>query len=191
MKNIYLIDYENVGKQGLAGLEGLTKNDWVILFYSQNADSVSFDLFHKLTSCAAKLDYYKADVGTKNALDFQLTTYLGYLIAKNPEASFYVVTKDTGYKVLLNFWAKHATEVTIVADLSSRTNIIKQEAEMETKIRQLFPDKKEADKIIKIVKSLKTKNGINNALVKQFPSDKNKKASEIYAKIKPLLANKK
>ena len=42
----YLIDYENTGENGLEGLSDLGSGDQVIIFYSENADKMSFDL-HK------------------------------------------------------------------------------------------------------------------------------------------------
>ena len=45
-KNYYLVDYENVHKAGLNGIEELKSTDTVIIFYSANADSLSFELHH-------------------------------------------------------------------------------------------------------------------------------------------------
>ena len=39
----YLIDYENTGENGLEGLSDLGSGDQVIIFYSENADKMSFD----------------------------------------------------------------------------------------------------------------------------------------------------
>ena len=37
MRNTYLIDFENVGSDGLAGVTALTAEDRVIIFYSANS----------------------------------------------------------------------------------------------------------------------------------------------------------
>lgn len=76
----YLIDFENVKSRGMEGVELLTEEDTVCIFYSDNADSMTFDLHRKLNETKANIIYHKVAVGTKNALDFQLATYLGYLI---------------------------------------------------------------------------------------------------------------
>ena len=49
----YLIDYENTGENGLEGLSDLGNGDQVIIFYSENADKMSFDLHQRLQECYA------------------------------------------------------------------------------------------------------------------------------------------
>ena len=44
----YLIDFENVKSRGMEGVELLTEEDTVCIFYSDNADSMTFDLHRKL-----------------------------------------------------------------------------------------------------------------------------------------------
>ena len=73
----YLIDFENVKSRGMEGVELLTEEDTVCIFYSDNADSMTFDLHRKLNETKAHIIYHKVAVGTKNALDFQLAKYLG------------------------------------------------------------------------------------------------------------------
>ncbi len=79
----YLIDFENVKSRGMEGVELLAEEDTVCIFYSDNADSMTFDLHRKLNETKAQIIYHKVAVGTKNALDFQLATYLGYLIVSS------------------------------------------------------------------------------------------------------------
>ncbi|MBQ1529253.1 MAG: hypothetical protein IIZ76_03120, partial [Clostridia bacterium] len=58
-------------------------------------------------------------------------------------------------------------------------------------VRAVVKDKAVADKVTRIILKYKTKQGINNALVREFQSQDNKKASELYKAIKPLLKDKK
>jgi hypothetical protein len=101
---IFLIDFENVHSEGMLGVDHLTENDEVVIFYSNNADSITFDILHKLMFCRSKLSYYKIKRGGKNALDFQLSCYLGYRIHSDPEAEFYIISKDNGYDFIVDFW---------------------------------------------------------------------------------------
>ncbi|MCL2696659.1 MAG: PIN domain-containing protein [Oscillospiraceae bacterium] len=101
---IFFIDFENVHSEGMTGVDHLTEADEVVIFYSNNADSITFDILHKLMFCKSKLSYYKIKRGGKNALDFQLSCYLGFLIHKNPEAEFYIISKDNGYDFIMDFW---------------------------------------------------------------------------------------
>ncbi|MCL1823321.1 MAG: PIN domain-containing protein [Oscillospiraceae bacterium] len=101
---IFLIDFENVHSEGMTGVDHLTDTDEVVIFYSSNADSISFDILHKLMFCKSKLSYYKIKRGGKNALDFQLSCYLGYRIHKDPGAEYYIISKDNGYDFIMDFW---------------------------------------------------------------------------------------
>lgn len=102
---IFLIDFENVHNDGLTGIDLLTEDDEVVIFYSVNADSISFELLHKFMFSKAKLNYYKVRRGGKNALDFQLSSYLGYRLSIVPEAEFYIISKDNGFDFVLDFWS--------------------------------------------------------------------------------------
>ncbi|MBQ3003628.1 MAG: hypothetical protein IJD82_07845, partial [Clostridia bacterium] len=44
----YMIDYENVKTGGLNGISRLTEADRVIIFYSENANRITFDLHKRL-----------------------------------------------------------------------------------------------------------------------------------------------
>jgi len=101
---VFLIDFENVHSEGMTGVDHLTDNDEVVIFYSNNADSITFDILHKLMFCRSKLSYYKIKRGGKNALDFQLSCYLGYRVHSDPEAEFYIISKDNGYDFIMDFW---------------------------------------------------------------------------------------
>lgn len=90
----YLVDFENVKKDGLDGIHKLGKEDKVCIFYSKNADSITFDQHRRITESQATIEFCKVDVGSKNALDFQLATQLGYLIANQAANMYYIVSKD-------------------------------------------------------------------------------------------------
>ena len=85
---VYLVDFENVHSEGLTGVEKLGENDECYIFYSVNACSLSFDLHQKIIESKAKFYYKMVDAHGKNALDFQLVTFLGYLVAKHPMSIF-------------------------------------------------------------------------------------------------------
>ena len=102
----YLIDYENVNKDGLNGVSRLTEKDTVIIFYSAKADRMTFGLHRRLNETKAVVEYRRVDVGGHNALDFQLSTYLGFLIAKDSSEEYCIVSNDRGYEFLAGFWRK-------------------------------------------------------------------------------------
>ena len=117
----YLIDFENVKSRGMEGVELLTEEDTVCIFYSDNADSMTFDLHRKLNETKANIIYHKVAVGTKNALDFQLATYLGYLICEQQREgihpNYFIVTKDNGFTSLMVYWKAQGVPVRIIRSL--------------------------------------------------------------------------
>ncbi len=117
----YLIDFENVKSRGMEGVELLTEEDTVCIFYSDNADSMTFDLHRKLNETKADIIYHKVAVGTKNALDFQLATYLGYLICEQQREgihpNYFIVTKDNGFTSLMVYWKAQGVPVRIIRNL--------------------------------------------------------------------------
>lgn len=191
--SIFLIDYENVNVDGFNGLSSCTENDYIKIFYTKGAETLTFGLHRRLSESKSKIEYYKVENGSKNALDFQLSSYLGYLISSNPNEKYYIVSKDKGYEILTNFWQKYKNlncQISLVSDLS-----LKNEQEEKNKLKQSIKgallDTNYSDltnDIFVLIEKYKTKQGINNALVKAYES---KKAGEIYKKIKPLLTDKK
>ncbi|MCI9163123.1 MAG: hypothetical protein HFG59_07655 [Lachnospiraceae bacterium] len=182
----YLIDYENTGEGGLAGLTELESSDEVVIFYSENADKMSFDMHRRLQECRALIEFRKIATGKKNALDFQLAAYLGYLMAKEENGRFCIVSKDLGYEVLLDFWkGKNIRLIDSIA--SEMKEKVEQKSELEETLRKLV-DEEDLPTVLGFVSSGKSRQTVNNLLVKQYGS---KKAGELYKKIKPLLKEKK
>ena len=56
-----------------------------------------------------------------NALDFQLCSELGYLIAVNKGDDFIIVTNDTGYDAAVKYWRHKEYSVKRIAGKDSRT----------------------------------------------------------------------
>lgn len=104
----YLVDYENVKADGMYGVDQLGKKDCVCIFYSENASTLTFGLHEKLNQTKGKIVLQKVEVGVKNALDFQLSTYLGYLISENEgkNETYYIVSEDKGLAILTGYWAE-------------------------------------------------------------------------------------
>lgn len=184
--SVFLIDYENVSSSGLDGLEHLTTDDAVFIFYSENADRLTFDAHRRLMASMARVHYFKAESGSKNALDFQLASYLGYLIHENRSAAYHIISKDAGFDSVIKFWGRQGVSVQRLSNLDVETSHL-----MQTELKQILTDlldEQEVRCVLEMIQKYKTKQGLNNALMKQFD---NKKTSEIYRVIKPYIANKK
>ena len=115
---VYLVDFENVHSEGLTGVEKLGENDECYIFYSVNACSLSFDLHQKIIESKAKFYYKMVDAHGKNALDFQLVTFLGYLVAKHPDEHFYVVSGDKMFCCATDYWCKENVDADVLEDFS-------------------------------------------------------------------------
>lgn len=190
--NYFLVDYENVKTHGLDGISKLNNHDTVCIFYSDNADSLTFGLHRRLNESKANILYQKVEVGSKNALDFQLASYLGYIIHEHSDNGYkyFIVSRDNGYSSLVNYWNKRKIDISIVMDVAGR-NEKAEVIELKSQVEKVISEKELVETVVKIIRQYKTKQGIHTALSREFPSKDNKKSSEIYNSIKPILSDKK
>jgi hypothetical protein len=181
---IFLVDYENVNAPGLQGIDQLIQEDEVLLFYTEKAATLPIALHKKINASKAKTDYFEVGSGAKNSLDFQLASYLGYLVAKEPKGEYYIVSKDTGFRAVKEFWLKRDIKVDLAMNLLKHSTAI-----IETKLKELIPQYADDIPLVReLMERYKTKQGLNNALIKEYGSEK---TGILYKAIKPLLADKK
>lgn len=104
-KTHLLIDWENVQPKGAELRALVPEGSDVWLFHSpeQKIDASS----HQLTYGASKVTLIPRSGAGKNALDFQLSYYMGYISARQPDEQFVVVSNDKGYDSMLT----HAREL--------------------------------------------------------------------------------
>lgn len=132
----YLIDFENVHYEGLSGILNLSPDDKVYIFYSDNGKRLTFELHEQINKSQAQFFYYKAVVGGKNALDHQLSSYLGYLICEDKNQKYHIVSKDQGYRHLIAFWKTMEKDIDISLIHSIKLNSAKK-AEIDDNIRDI------------------------------------------------------
>lgn len=110
----YLIDYENVKANGLVGMTFISEGSNVALFYSKNADKMPLDILGEI-QLQDNISTIKVGVGRRNALDFQLVSLLGYLIAEHRrrghKVKYYLITGDTGFNSVLHFWQEFGVAI--------------------------------------------------------------------------------
>ena len=232
--NYFLVDYENVHADGLRGIASLSERDKVIIFYSENAETMTFGLHRRLGESKADVSYQKVSVGGKNALDFQLCTYLGYLIAKNeqsgevpyidldyyytgeeygkqPGDTYYIVSGDQDYAVIVGYWARRKISVSVIPEISA-TSVSPQSPapekaksasvaeplkkpdvsaeEVRALLKPLLPAKYRSDipAIAEIIRNGRTKQKVHGDLTRAFHQGVDTSIpSEIYQSVKPLL----
>ncbi len=116
----YLIDSENVGDFWIPLLELPADQAELIVFYTKNSPHMSYDSLIKLKESDRTVTFIKCYEGT-NALDFQLCSELGYLIAMNKGDDFIIVTNDTGYDAAVKYWRHKEYSVKRIAGKDSRS----------------------------------------------------------------------
>ncbi|MBU0748563.1 MAG: nucleotide pyrophosphohydrolase [Gammaproteobacteria bacterium] len=105
-KGHLLIDWENVQPRGeeLRALVPEGTDVWIFHGPQQKVEASS----HRLAYGASKVALVpRPGLNKKNALDFQLSYYIGYISARQPHERFVVVSNDTGYDPML----EHACEL--------------------------------------------------------------------------------
>lgn len=162
---IFLVDLENVGMSGLKGIEKLSENNRVEIFYGTKTGSIAFDKHVELSRLRVEIDYHKAAKTGKNYLDFQMGTYLGWLIGKGETGKFFIISKDTGYDSVIDFWKTQKPELTIVrqgqiqsekAD-STKAGAEKKETAKKAEKKEIAKKKENTKKTEKLPESVKKK----------------------------------
>lgn len=101
----YLIDSENIGTKWISYLdENIEELDKAFLFYTDASKSISCKELSVLFSFIRQLETIHCQNGTANALDFQLVSYLGYLIRMDTKSTYCILSKDKGYDAVVHFW---------------------------------------------------------------------------------------
>ena len=118
---VYLVDFENVRSAGIMGVEHLDSHDKVVIFYSKNADAITFEAHKLLSDSPAEVETFMISKGGRNSLDFQLATYLGYLVMENKYKNIVIISKDKGFLFAIEFW-KDNKEI-CNADIFIKTSI--------------------------------------------------------------------
>lgn len=129
IRRLFLVDYENVSDAGIVGVDTLTNNDTVIIFYGSKVKSVAYDSLIAITNSKANIEHLKAEKTAKNYLDFQLTTYLGYKLGKETFDEIFVISKDSGFDAVVDFWSqkKYTIKRQDAIVMTEKTEIISEE----------------------------------------------------------------
>ena len=126
--NYVLIDYENVQPDAMAVLN--EEHFKVIVFVGANQAKVSFDIASALQQMGERAEYVRISGNGSNALDFHIAFYIGQFAAREPDAYFHIVSKDTGFDPLVQHLkarkilacrSKDVTEIPIVKAANSKT----------------------------------------------------------------------
>lgn len=192
--NFYLIDYENVNTNGIKMLlekKLLNQNDRIFIFYSEKCKNINLEILQNLNALNIKIFIEPVQTGTDNALDFQLSSYLGYMIGQNAADNYYIVSNDKGYDCLQDYWKTYNVNRVSVSQNNSKEikNNIASNFTIDD-VKRYLKDYND-DVLIHIAEILNRYNSninINNQLQKYFRDSE--KTSKIYRTILPLIQNK-
>ena len=109
--SIYLIDTENVQTRFTQLIPELNQNDSIILFMIKGRHCISLHIddivaINKKNIGMSIIDCFNGKA-KKNALDFQLVSYLGYMISKQDRLQYVIVSNDNGFDPVVEFWKDH------------------------------------------------------------------------------------
>lgn len=105
---LFLIDFENVGNAGMKGSDYLDERDDVIIFYSEARKHMEQRILEEITSSGCVFDICKLCKAGKNALDFYIASRLGEMIGNRCEDAIVIVSNDSGFQAVREYWEKRA-----------------------------------------------------------------------------------
>lgn len=126
--NYVLIDYENVQPEAISALD--KEHFKVIVFVGATQTKVTYEVASAMQHLGTRAEYIKISGNGSNALDFHIAYYIGQIAAKDTEAYFHIVSKDTGFdpliahlksKKILACRSKDVNEIPIVKVSNTKT----------------------------------------------------------------------
>lgn len=123
----FFVDYENVKDDGLDAVSKIKKEDKVIIFFSANTPKMSVEIAGVLLYRKLDVQMIKVVTGHKDALDHQLASYLGMVMARDKENDFCIITGDTAFDDVVAFWRRKKYRIYRVCKLTDYFRIKKDE----------------------------------------------------------------
>lgn len=138
--NYLLIDFENVQVASLALLNGHPFK--VLIFLGANQTKIPVELAKGVQVLGPDAEYIQIAGNGPNALDFHIAFTIGQLAAREPDAYFHIISKDTGFDPLIEFTKKQKLHIHRSRELA------------EVPILRLSNAKSVAEKVDAVVKNL-------------------------------------
>lgn len=207
---VFYIDFENVKDSGLNGIAKLSANDVVRIYYSEDANKLSFGAHRRIIESPAKFEYRRMPrdlKGVKNALDVILMKDMSERIIEEDNAEFFIVSADGDYdgyieekrkrkiviyKIREVCQATQAMNPTIQKKKKEDKNKKDDDKEKEQRFRTHFGRclkdeyEKDKDSILEAYMNAETRQEFNNNLQKYFYNDA---VSDILARMSNLTKN--
>jgi len=109
----FFIDLENVRSYGLEGVLSLDKDDFVFIFYSENANNLTIPTLENINNSKASVKFINTNFVGSNAMDFQIVSLLGAMIERNKQGFFSIISHDNGFNSAITFCERYFSEYPI------------------------------------------------------------------------------
>lgn len=168
---VYLIDAENVKAKGLEGIENLSSKDEVILFWNERTGNrVRENYLFRMSTSKANSKIITINESSKNAMDFCICSYIGYLCAAyTKDDEFFIVSHDLGYTPAIDMMISFGYNVKRVADVEEKDDCYK-EKEFVNEVLKDYPKKVRREAVFAL-HNAGNKNICNMMLQKALPKD--------------------
>lgn len=189
-RKVYLVDTENVGTAWKELLPQRGVKDAVILFYTEHSPGISYADLNAIREYPSSFDMVLCYPG-KNGLDFQMVSYLGYLIKTAPRTEYVIISNDTGYDAAVKFWRSREIEVCRKGRAELTVPQDKQESDdVKVMLKQLLTEggstDEDLERIFQVLRSYSVKQlqELYYALQKEFGAAP---GMDIYRQLKPQI----
>lgn len=124
LKRIWIVDTENTAASHASSYADICAGDEVWWPWTSACRTMSLVALEAMGRSKATLHVTHAKCGQKNALDFQIVSMLGYLIAKHGHGAAYgVITDDAGFESAVKFWCDRGYDVVRKAHDNSQRSL--------------------------------------------------------------------
>ena len=101
MRNIILIDYENLQVKNLDDVYHLDVDIYVFRGPTQN--KLPAELIESAQKFGSRITWIKTSRQGHNALDFHIAYFVGQIVQSDLKVFFHIVSKDDGFDALIDF----------------------------------------------------------------------------------------
>lgn len=119
-KRCFFVDYENVNRVGLNGILKLSETDCVRIYYSKNAEALTFGLHRRINASKAHFEYIKVQMPIKNAIDCQILYQLQDMAKLRKDIVYYIVSNDTDFDASIEMFRQLKFQVFRIAQICQR-----------------------------------------------------------------------
>lgn len=146
---IFYIDFENVKDKGLNGIAKLHSEDVVRIYYSEDANKITFGTHRRIIESPAKFEYsrmMKDLKGVKNALDVILMKDMSERIVEEKNADFFIVSSDGDFDNYVSEKKKKKISISKISEVCEASQAVaepKQNKSANNKMMQDARKKKE------------------------------------------------